>query len=121
MNAVNWSISLVIFAVLLAGFYAGYIVGKKNNIGRVVWTGFSGVRRRVLYRVLGSVNIFSNQYAVILRDACNRDYCVIVPDFELPAPEVKYITVGKNSGLETAFSSLEALDAAKRKMGVPLS
>jgi len=94
VSVIEVSVWLVLSILMFGfGYGLGYINSKKKTLGQIDW--FSHERcfkMGVIYRVMGMVNIFSNEYAVILRDGKYWLLAVVMPDFDLKnIRDVKYV------------------------------
>jgi len=72
----------VIFSCLC--FYFGLARGENKFRARLQWIKASGLKKEVIYEVLTKGNIYSNVYAVVLRDGKNQDFGLLMAEFELP-------------------------------------
>jgi hypothetical protein len=82
----------VVFSCLC--FSLGFIIAEKKFRARLQWIKDSGLKKKVIYEVLIRGSIYSNIYAVVLRDGKNQEFGLLMADFELP--KSKFVKLGDN-------------------------
>jgi len=84
---------VVCIATFVVGYWLGYVNSKKKTIGQIDY--FSNehcFNTDTIYRIMGTINIFSNQYAVILEDGKRCLFATILPDYDWKKIQnVKYV------------------------------
>jgi len=72
---------VVCIATFVIGNWIGYVNSKKKTVGQIDY--FSNeycFNTDIIYHIIGAINIFSNQYAVILEDGKHCLFTTIMLD-----------------------------------------